>query len=144
MNFGDVFVGSYSFWTSRMFIVSQAFTAAFKFSCLEFHCGKWWCRVPTYRLQLIFDLRRRIAFKNKYLVTARYSILFWTHSNDCYITTARPKWLKLWWVTVNRWTTKFTSFNLRMLLSLCWGQKLFRPLSYMYSKQKFQIIFRKV
>ena len=50
-----------------------------------------------------------------------------THSNDCYITTARPKWLKLWWVTFNRWTTKFTSFYLRVLLSSCWGLKLFRP-----------------
>ena len=57
-----------------------------------------------------------LSFKNKYLMTARYSILSPTHSNDCYITTARPKWLKLWWVTVNRWTTKFTSFYLRVLL----------------------------
>src|SRR5436190_13574311 len=44
-----------------------------------------------------------LPFKNKYLMTARYSILSIftqrltsTHSNDCYITTARPKWLKLW------------------------------------------------
>ena len=51
-----------------------------------------------------------LPFKNKYLVTARYSILSSTHSNDCYITTAHPKRLKLWWVTVNRWTTKFTSY----------------------------------
>ena len=51
-----------------------------------------------------------LPFKNKYLMTTRYSILSSTHSNDCYITTVRPKWLKLWWVTVNRWTTKFTSF----------------------------------
>src|SRR5436190_18601991 len=43
-----------------------------------------------------------LPFKNKYLMTARYSILFIfiktltsTHSNDCYIITARPKWLKL-------------------------------------------------
>src|SRR5436190_22431466 len=36
VNFGDVFVGSCSFWTSRTFIVSQA---TFKFSCPKFHCG---------------------------------------------------------------------------------------------------------
>ena len=67
-----------------------------------------------------------LPFKNKYLMTARYSILSSTHSNDCYITTVRPKWLKLRWVTVNRRTTKFTSFYLRVLLSSCCGQKLFR------------------
>ena len=79
-----------------------------------------------------------LPFKNKYLMTARYSILAIfiktlasTHSHDCYITTARSKWLKLWWVSVNRWTTKFTSFYLRVLLSSCWGRKLFRPPSWM-------------
>ena len=71
-----------------------------------------------------------LPFENKYLMTPRYSILSSTHPNDCYITTARPKWLKLWWVTANRWTMKFTSFYLRMLLSSCWGRKLFRPPSY--------------
>ena len=63
-----------------------------------------------------------LPFKNKYLMTARSLILSSTHSNDCYITTAPPKWLKLWWVTVNRWTTKFTSFYLRVLLSSCWAR----------------------
>ena len=69
-------------------------------------------------------------------MTTRYSILSSTHSNDCYITTARPRWLKLWWVTVNRWTTKFTSFYLQVLLSSCRGRKLFRPPTYMYKTAK--------
>ena len=68
-----------------------------------------------------------LSFKNKYLMTDRYSILSPTHSN---ITTVRPKWLKFWWVTFDRWITKFTSFYLRILLSSCWGPKLFRPPSY--------------
>ena len=68
-----------------------------------------------------------LPFKNKYLVTARYSILSSTHSNDCYVITARPKRLKLWWLTVNRWTTKFTSSHLRVLLSSCWSRKVFGP-----------------
>jgi hypothetical protein len=59
------------------------------------------CRVilhPTF----IFDLRRRIAFLKQ--ISNENSILHFVlfHKNDCCIKTTLSKWLKLWWITVNR------------------------------------------
>ena len=75
--------------------------------------------LPLYRIQLSFDLRIRIAFQ-KPMFNDSLVLNFILNSlkrllhNNC-----ASKWLKLWLVTVNRWTTKFTSFYLRVLLYLC-------------------------
>ena len=50
---------------------------------------------PAFAVHCLNYILCVLPFKNKYLLTAQYSILFSTHSNDCYITTAHSKWLKL-------------------------------------------------
>lgn len=126
VNFCDVFVGSCSFYTSRTFVDSKALTPTFKFSYPKFPSGKSRSRVLSHRLQLIFDLRRRIAFQKQIFNNNSTTRDTSVNSNEYYVTTASSKWLKLWKLTLNRWTTEFNIFHLRVLPSLLWDRKHFR------------------
>lgn len=103
--------------------------------------GKWCCRVPIYRVQPIFDLRRRIIFQRDRSILDFFHFHKNIYSHGLVQVTVRSRSLKLWLIPLERCT--FPDLYWRVLPSTRRGRKLSRPPSHTKRKNAF-IVFEKL